>query len=296
MMVWSDLPSPRCSCLNGVLCCALSHVTGLQGWLLREQGWLIHVVLQPHRPFPVGITYGRGLHPWRRCRHLQTGLPLTALWLDCLFSLLAYGLVDTIQRLDELDHAKRGANQVLGKWKPWHHYPQHMGDGPSLGSPLQSLEIVQSLKIVHSDHLIKEAIAKGMIASAGGVPDFLIYWQVEAKYPALLFKQQLDAFVQKIFPMLRDNVKKEITPQLAACIHAPRAVTTRSRRGSVPPASMAESAGSPGAHPARGAATAESSNPSFAQQRLRPYLAAAAHFSPSPPSPVPPGACLPLQS
>ena len=55
---------------------------------------------------------------------------------------------------------------------------------------------------------------------------------MEAKYPALLFKQQLDAFVQKIFPMLRDNVKKEVTPQLAACIHAPRAVTTRSRRGS----------------------------------------------------------------
>ena len=54
--------------------------------------------------------------------------------------------------------------------------------------------------------------------------------QVEAKYPALLFKQQLDAFVQKIFPMLRDNVKKEITPQLAACIHAPRTASTRSRR------------------------------------------------------------------
>ena len=55
-------------------------------------------------------------------------------------------------------------------------------------------------------------------------------WQVEAKYPALLFKQQLDAFVQKIFPMLRDNVKKEITPQLAACIHAPRQATARNRR------------------------------------------------------------------
>lgn len=37
---------------------------------------------------------------------------------------------------------------------------------------------------------------------------------VEAKYPALLFKQQLDAFVQKIFPMMRDNVKKNITPML----------------------------------------------------------------------------------
>jgi myosin-5 len=59
--------------------------------------------------------------------------------------------------------------------------------------------------------------------------------QVEAKYPALLFKQQLDAFVQKIFPMLRDNVKKEITPQLAACIHAPRTAATRSRRGTTSP-------------------------------------------------------------
>jgi myosin-5 len=48
--------------------------------------------------------------------------------------------------------------------------------------------------------------------------------QVEAKYPALLFKQQLDAFVQKIFPMMRDNVKKQITPMLANCIHTPRGV------------------------------------------------------------------------
>lgn len=43
---------------------------------------------------------------------------------------------------------------------------------------------------------------------------------VEAKYPALLFKQQLDAFVQKIFPMMRDNVKKTITPMLVSEKHA----------------------------------------------------------------------------
>ena len=47
---------------------------------------------------------------------------------------------------------------------------------------------------------------------------------MEAKYPALLFKQQLDAFVQKIFPMMRDNVKKLITPMLANCIHTPKGV------------------------------------------------------------------------
>lgn len=42
--------------------------------------------------------------------------------------------------------------------------------------------------------------------------------QVEAKYPALLFKQQLTAFVEKIYGMLRDNLKKEIAPLLGLCI------------------------------------------------------------------------------
>ncbi|GBG77578.1 hypothetical protein CBR_g24025 [Chara braunii] len=47
--------------------------------------------------------------------------------------------------------------------------------------------------------------------------------QVEAKYPALLFKQQLTAYVEKIYGMVRDNLKKEITPLLGSCIQAPRA-------------------------------------------------------------------------
>ena len=46
--------------------------------------------------------------------------------------------------------------------------------------------------------------------------------QVDAKYPALLFKQQLTAFVEKIYSLLRDNVKKDITPQLGLCIQAPK--------------------------------------------------------------------------
>ncbi len=56
---------------------------------------------------------------------------------------------------------------------------------------------------------------------------------MEAKYPALLFKQQLDAFVQKIFPMIRDNVRKEISPMLSNCIHTPKTSTrTAARPGS----------------------------------------------------------------
>lgn len=46
--------------------------------------------------------------------------------------------------------------------------------------------------------------------------------QVEAKYPALLFKQQLTAFLEKIYGMMRDNLKKEISPMLGLCIQAPR--------------------------------------------------------------------------
>ncbi|KAL6545437.1 hypothetical protein OROGR_009311 [Orobanche gracilis] len=53
----------------------------------------------------------------------------------------------------------------------------------------------------------------------GGVE---ILRQVEAKYPALLFKQQLTAYVEKIYGMIRDNLKKEISPLLGLCIQAPR--------------------------------------------------------------------------
>ena len=69
------------------------------------------------------------------------------------------------------------------------------------------------------------------LPAAGG------FKQVEAKYPALLFKQQLDAFVQKIFPMIRDNVRKEISPMLANCIHTPKTGgRTAARPGAATPA------------------------------------------------------------
>ncbi|TYH48427.1 hypothetical protein ES332_D10G066100v1 [Gossypium tomentosum] len=60
----------------------------------------------------------------------------------------------------------------------------------------------------------------------GGLDDLR---QVEAKYPALLFKQQLTAFLEKIYGMIRDNLKKEISPVLASCIQAPR--TSRASLG-----------------------------------------------------------------
>lgn len=41
---------------------------------------------------------------------------------------------------------------------------------------------------------------------------------VEARYPAILFKQQLTACVEKIFGLIRDNLKKELSPLLGLCI------------------------------------------------------------------------------
>ncbi|XP_047338163.1 myosin-12 isoform X2 [Impatiens glandulifera] len=56
--------------------------------------------------------------------------------------------------------------------------------------------------------------------------------RIEAKYPALLFKQHLTACVEKIYGMIRDNLKREITPFLNLCIQAPRTTRARSIRGS----------------------------------------------------------------
>ncbi|XP_020571347.1 protein OPAQUE1-like [Phalaenopsis equestris] len=52
---------------------------------------------------------------------------------------------------------------------------------------------------------------------------------IDAKYPALLFKQQLAACLEKIFGMIRDNFKRELSPLLSQCIQAPK--STRSSAG-----------------------------------------------------------------
>ncbi|KAF8098341.1 hypothetical protein N665_0268s0010 [Sinapis alba] len=46
---------------------------------------------------------------------------------------------------------------------------------------------------------------------------------IEAKYPAILFKQHLTACVEKIYGLIRDNLKKELSPLLGLCIQAPKA-------------------------------------------------------------------------
>lgn len=46
--------------------------------------------------------------------------------------------------------------------------------------------------------------------------------QIAAKYPALLFKQQLDACMGKIFPLLRDNVKRAVQTPLSVRFNHPQ--------------------------------------------------------------------------
>ncbi|TQD74336.1 hypothetical protein C1H46_040131 [Malus baccata] len=60
-------------------------------------------------------------------------------------------------------------------------------------------------------------------SSANLAPVLDVVRQVEAKYPALLFKQQLTAYVEKIYGIIRDNLKRELNPLLSLCIQAPRA-------------------------------------------------------------------------
>ncbi|ONK70923.1 uncharacterized protein A4U43_C04F2910 [Asparagus officinalis] len=76
-------------------------------------------------------------------------------------------------------------------------------------------------------------MAQGFRSSANLAFDGLdVVRQVEAKYPALLFKQQLTAYVEKMYGIIRDNVKKDITSLLSLCIQAPRTARASMLRGS----------------------------------------------------------------
>ena len=58
---------------------------------------------------------------------------------------------------------------------------------------------------------------------------FDVVHQVDAKYPALLFKQQLAAYVETIYGIIRENMKKDLTPLLSSCIKEHRTQTDNSQ-------------------------------------------------------------------
>ncbi|XP_045798253.1 myosin-6-like isoform X1 [Trifolium pratense] len=62
-------------------------------------------------------------------------------------------------------------------------------------------------------------------------PSSVVVRKVEAKYPALLFKQQLTAYLEKIYGIVRDNLTKELTSVLALCVQAPKTYKGALRSG-----------------------------------------------------------------
>ncbi|XP_010526481.1 PREDICTED: myosin-14 isoform X1 [Tarenaya hassleriana] len=60
------------------------------------------------------------------------------------------------------------------------------------------------------------------LAAAAASAAAAVIRPVDAKYPALLFKQQLAAYVEKIYGIIRDNLKRELQTLLSLCIQAPR--------------------------------------------------------------------------
>ncbi|XP_062213837.1 myosin-17-like isoform X2 [Phragmites australis] len=66
--------------------------------------------------------------------------------------------------------------------------------------------------------------------------------QLEAKYPAIAFKQQLTALLEKVYGIIRHNLKKELSPLLSLCIQAPRTFVVSPRGSSSQGTDLAQQA------------------------------------------------------
>ena len=131
--------------------------------------------------------------------------------------------------------------------------------------PASFFDVVHAYMISSSPSPTAPVPAKPLIAMAEGVRGVPV---VDAKYPALLFKQQLTAFVEKIYRVLRDNVKKEITPALQACITQPKGSGKGSGGGSGGPGSVGNTPPFAGRHASgAGAAGAAGASASAASWR-----------------------------
>ncbi|KAL6851666.1 hypothetical protein ACP4OV_020230 [Aristida adscensionis] len=69
------------------------------------------------------------------------------------------------------------------------------------------------------------------VDGASGLP------QIEAKYPALLFKQQLVDLIEKVYGMISDKLKKELNPLLELCIQDAR---TSQAKASLSPSGLGQ--------------------------------------------------------
>ncbi|KAL6871437.1 hypothetical protein ACP4OV_014266 [Aristida adscensionis] len=70
-----------------------------------------------------------------------------------------------------------------------------------------------------------------MVFRSSSIVDMDLVREIEAKYPAFLFKQQLTAFVEGLCGMIRENVKKDLSSLLSHAIQVPRTVKASMVRG-----------------------------------------------------------------
>ncbi|XP_021303107.1 myosin-17 isoform X4 [Sorghum bicolor] len=65
--------------------------------------------------------------------------------------------------------------------------------------------------------------------SAQSVDGATAFHQIEARYPALLFKQQLVDQIEKVYGVISDKMKKELNPLLELCIQDPRTYSNQAK-------------------------------------------------------------------
>lgn len=75
------------------------------------------------------------------------------------------------------------------------------------------------MSLLWKQGLYSSSFSKGISSGYSGMTELPSEKsKVEAKYPALLFKQHLTACVEKLYGMIRDNLKKEMGQFLNLCI------------------------------------------------------------------------------
>lgn len=132
------------------------------------------------------------------------------------------------ERTTIFDHIIEGINIALKDGDENDILPYWLSNASALLCILQRCLRSNSFLNAASNRAIGSAGLSGRFAQGLKTPLKLIGFDdgashVEARYPAILFKQQLTASVEKIFGLIRDNLKKEISPLLGVCIQAPKA-------------------------------------------------------------------------
>ncbi|KAJ6822827.1 myosin-6-like [Iris pallida] len=87
-------------------------------------------------------------------------------------------------------------------------------------SNVSTLLFLLQRSLTHTLTSVFGRMAQGFLSSSAyfNINDLDVVRKVEAKYPVLRFKQQLQAYVEKIYGIIRDNMKKDLTYMLSICI------------------------------------------------------------------------------